>query len=91
MRSMHRLLLVALKCQAMAENCKLCSMFCLRVDDECNNNCDSDEILLNLLLNCQACSMLHREVLSQYSTDVKHRCENVSGAFRSTFICFISS
>lgn len=37
MRSMHRLLLVALKCQAMAENCKFCSVFCLYMDGDCNN------------------------------------------------------
>lgn len=54
---------MALKCQAMAENCKFCSVFCLYVDGECNKNSDSVKILLNLLLNYQACSMLHREVL----------------------------
>lgn len=45
MRSMHRLLLVALKCQAMAENCKFCSIFCLCVDGECNNNRDCENIV----------------------------------------------
>lgn len=42
MRSMLRLLLVALKCQAMAENCKFCSVFCFCVGGECNNICDCE-------------------------------------------------
>lgn len=42
MRSMHRLLLVALKCQAMAENCKFCSIFCFCVGGECSNICDCE-------------------------------------------------
>lgn len=46
-RFMHRLLLVALKCQAMAENCEFCSIFCLYVDGECNNCENVVEFALN--------------------------------------------
>lgn len=81
MHSMHRLLLVALKCQAMAENCKFCSVFCLYMVGKCGSDCDLVMILLNLLLNYQACSLLHRLVLGQYSMEIKHRFENSSSAF----------
>lgn len=85
MHSMHRLLLVALKCQAMAENCKFCSVFCLYVVGKCSSDCDLVIILLNLLLNYQACSLLHRLVLGQYSMiQIKHRFENNSSTFSST-------
>lgn len=51
MLCMHRLLLVALKCQEMAENCKFCSVFCLFVNCKCSNYCDLVIILLNFLVN----------------------------------------